>query len=216
MWALLGALALVAAAGCSESGPSDEARRLLEETPATGEATPTPGAAETPAAEPAAGPTEFPRECGELISFVTVAEIVATPIRGASVVYQDDFPDSPRIERLVCQYGTEDVGDDDSGSPREDPAVAVILSSYEDAAGAAAQLQLTVDNARVSGRTIDELEIAGLPVFSLASNEAISYVLADGDRTVVVTLARDVVPTEAEPVVLNQLVEELFGTGGAA
>lgn len=206
----------MAAAGCSDGGPSDEALRLLEEeTPtATGEAT--PGDNGTPAAEPASEPTEFPQECRLLISFVTVAEIVATPLRGTSGVYQNDFPDSPRQERLVCQYGTEESDEDDDGSQRDDPAVTVALSSYEDATGAADQLQLTVDNARVSGREIDELEIGGRSVFSLASNQAMSYVLADGELTYVVTLAREVVPSEAESVVLHQLVEELVGVGDSA
>jgi hypothetical protein len=218
-WVVIGLVAAVAATGCNESGPSEETLRLLEEeTPAaTGEAS--PGEGETPAPEAAPRPTEFPQECREIISFVTVAEIVAIPMRGSSVVYQDDFPDSPREERLVCQYGTEAVGgddDDDDGERRDDPAVSIIMSSYQDAAGAADQLQITVDNARVSGRTIEELEIAGRSVFSLASTEATSYVLADEELTYVVTLARDVVPTEAEPVVLHQLVEELLGVGGSA
>lgn len=205
----------MAAAGCSEAGPSDEALRLLEESPpATTESTPGPD--ETPTAEPAAEPTEFPQECRLLISFVTVAEIVASPIRGSSGVYQDDFPDSPRLERLVCRYGTEEADEDDDGSQRDDPAVTVALSSYEDATGAAAQLQLTVDNARVSGREIDELQIGGREVFSLASNQAVSYVLADGELTYVVTLTRDVVPSEAESVVLHRLVEELLGVSGSA
>lgn len=204
----LGMVALLGLTSCSESGPSDEALRMLDDPTPTAEATPDGDGA----AEPVAEDAPFPRECRDVISFVRVTEIVASPMRGASGVYQDDFPDSPRVERLVCQYGTEDPDDaDDDAEPREDPAVSVIVSSYVDAAAAAAQVELTVDNARVGGRTIDELAIAGREVTSLSSSDAVSYVLADGELTYVVTLAGDVVPPEAGQVVLLALVEELLG-----
>jgi hypothetical protein len=207
---MIGLVAVLGAAACADSGPSDDALRMLDEPTPTADATPGDG---DESAEPAADSAAFPRECRDVISFVRVSEIVAAPMRGASGVYQDDFPDSPRIERLVCQYGTEaadDNDDNDDAEPRDDPAVSVIVSSYVDPAAAAAQVELTVDNARVGGRSIDELEINGHGVTSLASSDAVSYVLAVGDRTYVVTLAGDVVPPEAGQVVLLALVEELL------
>ncbi len=200
-------VAVLALSACTESGPSDDALRMLEEPSPTADAATGDG---DDAIEPAAEDAEFPRECGDVIPFVTVAEIVAAPMRGASAVYQDDFPDSPRIERLVCHYGTEAPDEDDDAEPREDPAVSVIVSSYSDAAAAAAQVDLTIDNARIAGRAIDQLDVGGREVTSLTSSDAVSYVLADGDRTYVVTLATDVVPAEASPVVLLALVEEVL------
>lgn len=206
---MIGLVTVLGAAACTDSSPSDEALRMLEEPSPTAEETPSDDGSAEPAAEEAA----FPRECRHVIPFVRVSEIVAAPMRGASGVYQDDFPDSPRVERLICQYGTEQADDDDDdgdAEPRDDPAVSVIVSSYAEAAAASAQVDLTVDNARIAGRQIDELEIAGRDVTSLTSGDAVSYVLADGDRTYVVTLATDVVPQEAGQVVLLGLVEELL------
>ncbi len=213
---LLAALAAVAflAAACSEDDPGEATHPLLED--------PTSTETQDPTATPVeAEPTEqgFPEECGQLIPFVRVAEIVSVPMSGMSRVYQDDFPaDSGRLERLTCNYGTElpDNDDGEDGDDAEDgdaePYVTIAVSSYTDPGAATVRVESTVDSARIGGQHVESMEISGRSGFFLRNGETVSYVLADGELTYVVTLRRDVVEEPAEQVVLVTMVEQLLST----
>lgn len=210
--AALAAVAFVAAA-CSEDEPGEATHPLLED--------PTPTETVTPTGTPAeAEPTEqgFPQECGQLIPFVRVAEIVAVPMSGTSRVYQDDFPaDSGRLERLTCNYGTEPPDNngedaDDAEAGDAEPYVTIAVSSYTDPGAATVRVESTVDSARIGGQQVEAMEISGRSGFFLRNGETVSYVLADGERTYVVTLRRDVVEEPAEQVVLVTMVEQLLST----
>lgn len=205
--AALVAVALVGAA-CSEDDPGEATHPMLED--------PTPTATPTSTGTPTdAEPTEagFPQECGQLIPFVRVAEIMAVPMAGTSRVYQDDFPaDSGRLERLTCNYGTEAAEDDESdqdGGERE-PYVTIAVSSYTDPGAATVRVDSTVDSARIGGQQVEAMELAGRSGFILRGDDTISYVAADQELTYVVTLARDVLDDPAEQVVLVTMVEQLL------
>ncbi|HEX6337083.1 MAG TPA: hypothetical protein VFZ85_09020 [Jiangellaceae bacterium] len=212
----LAAVVLVGAA-CSEDDPGEATHPMLED--------PTPTATPTSTGTPAgAEPTEaaFPQECGQLIPFVRVAEIMAVPMAGTSRVYQDDFPaDSGRLERLTCSYGTEspdDDGDAEDGDGDEDaedgddrePYVTIAVSSYTDPGAATVRVDSTVDSARVGGQQVEAMELAGRSGFILRGDETVSYVVADQELTYVVTLRRDVLDDPAEQVVLVTMVEQLL------
>ena len=209
--AALVAVALVGAA-CSEDDPGEATHPMLED--ATPTATPTSTGTPTDAE-----PTEvgFPQECGQLIPFVRVAEIMAVPMAGTSRVYQDDFPaDSGRIERLTCNYGTEsadDDGDDENGDDdggKREPYVTIAVSSYADPGAATVRVDSTVDSARVGGQQVEAMELVGRSGFVLRSDDTVSYVVADQELTYVVTLLRDVLEDAAEQVVLVTMVEQLL------
>lgn len=208
------AFVLVGAA-CSEDDPGEATHPMLED--------PTPTATPTSTGTPTdAEPTEagFPQECGQLVPFVRVAEIMAVPMAGTSRVYQDDFPaDSGRLERLTCSYGTESPDDDgDAGDGDEDaedggdrePYVTIAVSSYTDPGAATVRVDSTVDSARVSGQQVEAMELAGRSGFILRGDDTVSYVVADQELTYVVTLLRDVLDDPAEQVVLVTMVEQLL------
>ena len=209
--AALVAVALVGAA-CSEDDPDEATHPMLED--------PTPTATPTPTGTPTdAEPTEagFPQECGQLIPFVRVAEIMAVPMAGTSRVYQDDFPaDSGRIERLTCNYGTEAADDDGDGDASDqdggerEPSVTLAVSSYTDPGAATVRVDSTVDSARIGGQQVEAMELAGHSGFILRGDDTISYVVADQALTYVVTLSRDVLDDPAEQVVLVTMVEQLL------
>lgn len=209
--AALVAVALVGAA-CSEDDPDEATHPMLED--------PTPTATPTPTGTPTdAEPTEagFPQECGQLIPFVRVAEIMAVPMAGTSRVYQDDFPaDSGRIERLTCNYGTEAADDDGDGDESDqdggerEPYVTIAVSSYTDPGAATVRVDSTVDSARIGGQQVEAMELAGHSGFILRGDDTISYVVADQALTYVVTLSRDVLDDPAEQVVLVTMVEQLL------
>ena len=217
--AALAALTLVAAA-CSEDEPGEATHPLLDDpTPSV-----TPTSTGTPG-DPEPTDLAFPQECGQLISFVRVAEIVAVPMSGTTRVYQDDFPaDSGRLERLTCSYGTEPpdgesdgTNGDGGGDPARgdgEPYVTIAVSSYNEAGAAEARVESTVDSARIGGQQVEAMEIAGRSGFFLRSDDTVSYVLGDEELTYVVTLRRGVVEDPAEQVVLVTMVEQLLSTRG--
>lgn len=203
----------VMVSACNDAEPDDEATHRLLDTPAANEPTPTATLVNGATDQATPQPTErvFPRECSEVVSAVDVANIVAAPIPGFVPIYQNEFgAESGRLERLTCSYGTESGDDDEDEDGGDRPALEFAISSYVDAEAAAARVEDTVGSARLEGEDVEEIEIGQRTVFVLAGSDAVSYVLAVHDWTYVVTLAHDVVPSEAEPVVLDQLVEQLL------
>jgi hypothetical protein len=208
------AVLVVAAAGCSGDDEGEATHPLLEDQTPT--ATP-PTADPQTTAEPINA--SFPQECGQLVSFVQIAEIVAVPMSGMRRVYQDDFPaDSGRLERLTCSYGTEQPDEEDESNGEDDeasdPYVTIAVSSYTDAGAATARVDSTVDSARIGGQAVEPMDIAGRSGFFLRDDDTASYVLASGELTYVVTLLREVVPEPAEQVVLVTMVEQLLTAPG--
>jgi hypothetical protein len=208
--AVLG-LALMAA-GCTRQ--ADDTEVPVPQPSATSTST-TSGPPTTAAATPAGGP--IPQFCDEVIPFTEVVRIVAVPISGGSSrTYATDFSaESGRTARLTCQYGDQPSPARGEAPP---PQVEISLSQYVDAAAASARLEDTVGSARSTGQLVEAQAGSAHQAYLLTDAEAVSYVAAIGDRTLVVTLARKVVPAAAERVVLLGLVEAVLGVpvAGAA
>lgn len=213
MGTALAAVALVAGA-CGDGAESEASHPLLEPSP-TAEAT---GAAGDAAGEPdmaSAEPT-MPELCSDVIAFADVARALAVPVGGGiDRVYATDFhPDSGRLERLTCTYGTP--LDDDDEEDEDGPSVVTInISSYVDADAATVRVAGTVDSARGRGNEVEAFGINGYDGFVLRSEESVSYVVAADDLTYVVTLLRGVVDEPAEQVVLVELSEAVLGAPSA-
>jgi hypothetical protein len=139
---------------------------------------------------------------------------MAVPISGGtSRTYATDFSgESGRTARLTCHYGVQPAP---AGGQVPPPLVEITLSSYVDAAAASARLEDTVGSARSAGQQVEAQAATNHQAFLLADAEDITYVAAVGDRTVVITLARGVVPTAAEKVVLLGLAEAVLGVPAA-
>lgn len=207
MWrrALIAVLGLLlAVVGCAREADQPE----LPALPGTTSASESPGIQRTTVATPTGGP--IPEFCEDVISLTEVARIVAAPLSGGSSrTYATDFPaESGRTARLTCQYG---VPSSPSRGEAPPPQVAISLSHYVDAADAAARLEDTVGPARSGGQQVEAVAAPTHQAYLLADAETVSYVAAIGDRTLVVTLARNVVPPAAERVVLLGLAEAVLG-----
>ena len=195
---------LMAVVGCAREPAEPELPTLPGATSGT---TPS-GSQTTVPATPAGGP--IPEFCDEVIPFTDVVRIVAIPISGGSSrTYATDFSaESGRTARLTCQYGVRPSPARGEAPP---PQVQISLSSYVDAAAASALLEDTVGSARASGQRVEAQAGTNHQGFLLADAEDVTYVAAVGDRTLVVTLARKVVPEAAERVVLLGLAEAVLG-----
>ena len=206
---VIASLALVAA-GCAGGDGDDEA------LPAPSPAAPTdgePSGSGSTASPSPSGPV-VPEACDDIVPFTRIVQIVAVPLEGGTGrVYADDFPaDSGRTARLTCQYGVRPAP---AGGQAPPPQVEISLSGYVDDAAALTRLEDTVGSARSSGQQVQAQPVGGHDGFLLADPAAVTYVVAVDRRTLVVTLARGVVPEPAERVVLVDLVEEALGLPGA-
>jgi hypothetical protein len=197
------AVVLLMASACSSEADEPELP-VLSTNPTAGPTGPTTG----PTATPASGPV--PEFCDEVVPFTEVVRILAVPIAGGtSRTYATDFStDSGRTARLTCLYGVQPTP---AGGLAPPPQVEISLSGYVDAAAADARLEDTVGSARSSGQQVEAQAATNHQAFLLSDSAAITYVAAIGDRTLVVTLARGVVPAPAERVVLLGLAEAVLG-----
>jgi hypothetical protein len=195
---------ILVATGCARDTEQPELPELPNATSTeSGSPEDTATAPQTPA-----GP--IPTFCDEVIPFTEVVRIVAVPLAGGtSRTYATDFSaESGRTARLTCRYGVQPAP---AGGTAPPPQVEISLSSYVDADAASARLEDTVGSARSSGQQVEAQAATNHQAFLLSDAAAITYVAAVGDRTLVVTLARGVVPAPAERVVLLQLAETVLG-----
>ena len=204
---VIASLVLVVA-GCSSG--DDEA--LPVPSPADPTAGEPSGSGQTASPSPS-GPV-VPEACDDIVPFTRVVQIVAVPLEGGTGrVYADDFPaDSGRTARLTCRYGVRPAP---AGGEAPPPQVEISLSGYVDDAAALTRVEDTVGSARASGQQVQAQAVGGHDGFLLADPAAVTYVIAVDQRTLVVTLARGVVPEPAETVVLVDLVEEALGLPSA-
>ncbi|NED93882.1 hypothetical protein G1H11_00965 [Phytoactinopolyspora alkaliphila] len=183
-----------------------------------------PGATETPEdavdtaepTEPAGDPTDaldVPFECGEMLTAGRVVQILQTPLDGESQrVYNDDYlADSGRTGRLTCRYGVPTGGSSPSPSPSpsaDGPAVEVAVSSYVDEETAAGRIDTTLGS---TSRDVEPQTIGGTEGYLLTDDDEVTYIVARGVRTYVITLRRGLVPDAAEVVVILELAAEILG-----
>lgn len=208
---VLAALLAVVAAGCT--GDGDDGTSVPVPSVGTTTGGDQTGAGASPS--PSATGVSVSENCDDIIPFTEVVRIVAVPLGGAmNRVYADDFPaDSGRTARLTCQYGVRPAPA--GGGEAPPPQVEIAVSGYVDAAAAAARVEDTVGSARSAGQQIEAQAASGQDGFLIADAEGITYVAAIGDSTLVVTLARQVVPADAERVVLLGLAGAAMGNPDA-
>jgi hypothetical protein len=204
--AALAALA-VPVTGCSDDPSTPDLPFSAGDPPQT--FTPAAGASPTPS-DPTGGsaaPAVVPESCGELASVTRVVEVLGAPLEGSgSFVYAGPLPESGRTARITCGYGLPDTGGEDAI-----PAVEITINGYVDVETARGRLDGSVESARSQGDATAGVELDGRPGFVLADAETVSYVVADGARTLVVTLRRGVVSRSAEQLVLLDLAALTLG-----
>lgn len=179
-----------------------------DDVPPPGSPLPSPAAAATASTAPTPGATTaarpLPADCGELVSFATVLDALSVPLEGdPSYVYAGPLADSGRTGRVTCSYG----GSPDGGPP----VLSVTVNGYLDAQTAGDRLDATVGQARSAGQSVASLDLDGRPGVLLVDSEDTSYVIADAERTLVVTLRTGVVPEPATRVVLLAVAGAALG-----
>ncbi len=178
----------------------------------------------SPSSGPAAG---VPELCEDLLTFGRLVQILQVPLEGGTGrVFNDDYlPDSGRTGRLTCTYGVPTDLDEPAtpGQPMPStppvpvpptpvpPPVEISVSGYTETDVASARVEATVAGAQGSGTRIEAQPVGGRDGFVLDDAEDVSFVVADGARTYVITLRHGVVPATAERVVLLGLAGELLG-----
>ncbi len=177
--------------------------------------TPSPTAKSTPSptSAPSATTAAFPRTCAELVPPGAIAAAIgARPLPGSvSFVYAGPVRSSGRLERTTCGYGVT-VGKD--GKP-DVVRMEVSLVRYRQAADADARVALTVQTAAGGGDHVYPFTLHGRRGYLLSDRTGSSYVLADGARTLVVSIRAGVVPAPAVKVALIGLAQRVLRLGAS-
>jgi hypothetical protein len=178
------------AAGCSSGGDEPQAAPTTTAAPsgtvsATGSPTPSP----TPV---------LPTGCETLLPFTDLDRALGRPLFGESRFTKGVAQASiGRTARVTCQYG---LGRGGTGVAY----VEVGISTYTDAEAAAKRVQATISAARGEGATQGEATVGGVPATLLGGGKVVTLVLAQGSRTVAVTLQRTLARTLGTGITLNQ------------
>jgi hypothetical protein len=173
--ALVGIAALTAA--CS-SGGSDRSQAGATQTAAA----PTPTGS---AAAPTPTPTpNLPGGCDQMLPFTDLDQALGRPLFGPSrYVLGVAEPSIGRTGRVTCQFGLQPNGR--GGAPLE-----VGVSTYKDADSANERVAATVAALRSAATSQRSATVAGQQAVLIGTKKDNNLVVAQGDRTVAVTIAR--------------------------
>jgi hypothetical protein len=171
---------VLALAACTSDGGS-------EPPAAAGSPTSAPAPSATGSTTPSASPTPvLPGGCDEVLPFTDLDQALGRPLFGSSrYVLGVAQPSIGRTGRVTCQYGLAPNGK--GGAPVE-----VGMSTYRDAASATERVEATVAGLRSGATSQAVATVAGQPATVIGSKTAFTAVLAQGDRTLAVTVLRAV------------------------
>ena len=172
---LVGIAALAAA--CT-SGGSDQPQAGATQTAAAPTAT-------SSAASPTPTPTpNLPGGCDQMLPFTDLDQALGRPLFGQSrYVLGVAEPSIGRTGRVTCQFGLAANG-------RGPALLEVGVSTYKDADSAASRVAATVAALRAGALSQKTATVAGQPATMIGTKADYNLVVAQGDRTVAVTLSR--------------------------
>lgn len=171
---LVGAVGL-AAAGCTSDGGSAAAPS------ASAPASPSGSGVGSPTPSPTAA---LPAGCDILLPFTDLDRALGRPLFGESAFVKGVAqPSIGRTGRVTCRYGLARGG-------RGVAPVEVGVSTYKDVESATRRVQATVSEQRGRGAMQAEATVSGVPATVLTTGTAVLVVLAQGSRTVAVSLQR--------------------------
>lgn len=188
-------------AGCSsaESEP-DAATELLFSAEPTQTALPSPGA--NADGDAAATLAPLPEDCRGVIRTEDVVRIVGVALPGdTTFVFADELPEIGRTGRVTCGYGDEGDG----------ATVEVTVNDYASAEAALERVDITLEAASERGNEVRDQPVGPYDGYVLSDDEDVSLVVTVESRTVVITMPRDLVTSQAELVVLERLATEVLG-----
>ncbi|HEY6744749.1 MAG TPA: hypothetical protein VI357_03430 [Mycobacteriales bacterium] len=173
---LLG-LALALAACTSDDGTAPPA--------AAGSPSSAPAPSATGSGPPSATSTpSLPAGCDAVLPFTDLDQALGRPLFGGSrYIVGVAQPSIGRTGRVTCQYGLAPNGK--GAAPLE-----VGMSTYKDAASAADRVEATVAALRAGATSQKAATVAGQPTTVIGFKTGVTAVLAQGDRTLAVTVSR--------------------------
>jgi hypothetical protein len=200
-----GLVSVIAVAGCAHRTlPGQTVYRTVTVPPHTSAAasTSSPAAVRSPSSQKTV--RELPGTCDDLLSVGTIVNALGHDI-GGKTAFVVGLPDATtgRISYLNCRY---EVGPDAPTGRIE-----IGVSLYRTAAKAAARIDPTVEDYANHGATSTATSVDGRPAHLLLGGAGADYaptvVLADGQRTVVVTVHGSTDPS-SELVRLAKLADK--------
>ncbi|HYT09476.1 MAG TPA: hypothetical protein VEL73_02320 [Mycobacteriales bacterium] len=181
------------AAGCTSGGGSSSS------TPSPSGSAGASGSAQAGTPTPSAA-AALPTGCESLLPFTDLDQALGRPLFGeSSFIKGVAQPSIGRIGRVTCRYGLARGG-------RGVAPIEVGVSTYKDAESATRRIEQTVAAARGQGSTQGQATVSGVPATLLGAREAVTLVLAQGSRTVAVTLQRTLAPSLGRGINLNHAV----------
>jgi hypothetical protein len=175
-------LALVLLAGlgsaCTSGGPDQSQAGA---SPSTSPAASTASGSATPSATPT---PSLPGGCDQLLPFTDLDHALGRPLFGQSrYVLGVAEPKIGRTGRVTCQYGLAADG-------RGPAQLEVGVSTYKDADSATDRIAATVAALRANATSQKTASVAGQEATTIGTKTDYNLVVAQGDRTVAVTLSR--------------------------
>jgi hypothetical protein len=163
-------------AGCSgDGGPQAAATSTPPASSASG--SPSGSASASPAAD-------LPTGCDSMLPFTDLDRALGRPLFGQTVFTKGVAqPSIGRTGRVTCGYGVARNG-------KGVPPVEVGVSTYTDVESATRRVQATISQLRSAGATQADATVSGLPATVLGTGTSFTLVLAQGTRTIAVTLQR--------------------------
>jgi len=170
---LVGIAALAAA--CSSGGSGQPQAGTTQAAPAaTGSAT-----SPTPSPTP-----NLPAGCDQMLPFTDLDQALGRPLFGASrYVVGVAEPSIGRTGRVTCQFGLQP-------NARGPAPLEVGVSTYKDAGSASERVAATVAALRATATSQRGATVAGQQAVIIGTKTDDNLVVAQGNRTVAVTIAR--------------------------
>jgi hypothetical protein len=168
-------LSLAGLAAACTSGGSDQA----------GAAPSSSAPAASSAATPTPTPTpNLPGGCDQLLPFTDLDQALGRPLFGQSrYIVGVAQPSIGRTGRVTCQFGLQPNG-------RGPAPLEVGVSTYKDADSATERVAATVAALRATATSQRSATVAGQQAVLIGTKTDNNLVVAQGDRTVAVTIAR--------------------------
>lgn len=189
---LMPVVAALLLTGCSQSKKQDAAPPPSS-TPTSSSATPTPTV--TTAPKVTAAPT-LGGQCDDLLPVTTIDEALGRPVIGStSFIRGIAEPNIGRLTYLNCKYGIPRAV---KGKPAPVAQLEIGISLYKSLAQAQSRLQGTIDDYRSHGASPQQLSVGEAQATVLTGYGSPTLVVADGPRTVAITIDAKLITTAAQ------------------
>jgi hypothetical protein len=170
-------LVVLLGAGCSGGGEAPETAPTSAPPASSASGSPSGSASASPAAD-------LPTGCDSMLPFTDLDRALGRPLFGQTVFTKGvPQPSIGRTGRVTCGYGIPRTG-------KGPPPVEVGVSTYTDIESATRRVQATISSLRSAGATQADATVSGLPATVLGTGTSLTLVLAQGSRTVAVTVQR--------------------------